>query len=172
MQTSVFVSPNTLTIECPINPSSGTTQQKNPFGTQMQLQNRKIIGFEVVSNQDVQYSPISTANPVIPAIVFKNCFLSLYTSSVFDPVSHKLIRPEGLYYDQIPFPIMRRLTNADTTVNNVTSGSRDIYRIRPTEISWTKSYVAIPQSIALAGPCSALLIVHYLDEGDPGTNFM
>ncbi len=176
MQTSVFISPNTLLVECIINPSGGGTQQKNPFGTIMQLQNRKIIGIETVSNQDVLYSPISTGNAIIPPLIFKNSFLTLYTSSLFSveeagKKSH-LIRPEGLYYDQIPLPLLRRVNNYDVNSNFATSGGRDVFRLRPTEISWTKSYVTIPSSLVIAVPYSALFIVHYLDEGDPGLKYM
>lgn len=175
MQTSVFISPNSLLIECIINPSGGNTQQKNPFGTQQQLQNRKIIGIETLSLQDIVASPISTGNPNLPQSIFRNAFLSLYTTSVYNVDAHGkkvLARPEGLFYDQLPLPILHRLTNADTTVNNVTSSTRDVFRVRPTEISWTKSYVSIPTPISLAAPVSALFIIHYLDEGDPGDRYM
>jgi hypothetical protein len=175
MQTSVFITPNSLLIECIINPSNGTTIQKNPFGTQQQLQNRKIIAIECVSSQDTAYSPISTGNPNIPPSVFTNAFLTLYTTSVFTPATPPqksvLARPEGLWYDQIPLPILRRVHNYDTTANNLTSGGSDVFRIRPTEIAWTKSYVSIPRAIGIGQPYSALFIVHYLDEGDPGTQY-
>ena len=171
MQTSVFVSPNTLLIECIIQPSGGSTQQKNPFGTQMQLQNRKIIGIETLSNQDVTNSPISTGNPVITSPIFKGAFLTLYTTSINQ--NGKLVRPEGLWYDQIPLSVLRRVHNYDVTAAAVTSGGSDVFRLRPTEIAWTKCYVSIPAPIAIgASAMSALFLVHYLDEGDPGTQYM
>lgn len=168
---SAFISPNTLLIECIINPSGGTTQQKNPFGTIMQLQNRKVIAIETVSDQDTTYSPISTGNQVIPQSVFLASFLTLYTASVFD-TNNKVIRPEGLYYDQIPLPIIRRIHNYDVTTSAVTSGGNDLFRMRPTEISWTKSYVTVPHSVSIGSQYSALFLVHYLDEGDPGLNYI
>lgn len=179
MQTNVFISPNALLLECIIRPSGGTTIQKNPFGTQQQLENRKIIGIETVSVQDVAFSPISTSNPNIPASVFAVSFLSLYTTSVFerdprfpeDKTKSRLVRPEGLFYDQIPLPLLRRVNNYDNTPVNQTSGGRDIFRVRPTELSWTKCYVSIPQSVTITTTYSALFIVHYLDIGDEGLKY-
>jgi hypothetical protein len=172
MQTSVFITPNSLLVECIIAPSGGTTQQKNPFGTQMELQNRKIIAIEAFSNQDMINSPISSGNAVIPPYVFKGSVLTLYTSSIFDGVTKKLIRPEGLYYDQMPLSVLRRVHNYSANDMSVTSGGSDVFRIRPTEIAWTKSYVSIPVAIGIGQTYSALFLVHYLDEGDTGTNYM
>lgn len=171
-----FISPNSLLIECIINPTSGVTQQKNPFGTQQQLQNRKIIGIETFSNQDCDFSPISTSNPVLSPLLMKGAYLSLYTASLTTrDAAGKVLRnrPEGLYYDQIPLTRLRTMVNADTASNNVTSGSRDIFRMEPTEVSWAgKSFVAFPNAKTITQPVSALFLVHYLDLGDPGLNWM
>lgn len=184
----MFISPNTLTIECIIKASGGTTQYNNPFGTQQQLQNRKVVAIETYSAQDVRFSPISTANPNLPQIIFNNAFLRLYTASLFgpvlDPITGKMVmdpvtkkpqmqleRPEGLYYDLLPLPRIRILNNYDTTIGNVTSSSNTIFRMRPTEVSWTKSSVIIPNPASQAVDYSAIFTIHYLDEGDDGMHY-
>ena len=161
-------------IECIITPSSGTTQQKNPFGTQQQLQNRKIIAIETFSNQDTVNSPITTANPVIPATVFQAAFLTMYTAAIeANPSKGISKQAEGLYFDQLPLSMFRRMTNANTVPGSVTSGaSGNLFRIRPTEMSWTKCYVSIPVPVTIAQPYSMLLLVHYLDINDDGKQYM
>lgn len=170
MQTSLLISPNMMLIECLLIPSGGTTQQKNPFGPNMQLQNHKVIAIEALSNQDIAYSPITTGTPVIPANVFSNGFLSLYTAAFKQ--GHDVVRPEGLWYDQIPLARLRTINNYNSTAGFVTSGSNQILRIQPTEVSWTKSYVACPNSVAITVTYSALFLVHYLNIGDDGRNYM
>lgn len=166
-----YVTPNVQLIECIIAPSGGTTQQKNPFGTQQQLQNRKVIAIETFSNQDVTNSPITTANPVIPANVFQNSFLTMYTAAI--PPAHGIAeQKEGLYFDQLPLSMFRRQYNADATPLNVTSGGGELFRIRPTEMSWTKTYVSIPTPIPISQAYSMLLLVHYLDINDQGKEYM
>lgn len=160
-------------VECVINPSGGNTQNKNPFGTQQQLQNRKIIAFETFSNQDVANSPITPANPVIPATVFAGAFLTLYTSAIpADPAKGIQKQAEGLYFDQLPLSMFRRMYNANTSASAATSGGSRLFMIRPTEMSWTKCYVSIPTSLPLTQVCSVLLLVHYLDINDDGKEYM
>ncbi len=154
--------PNTQMIECVINPSNALTIAKNPFGQEQQLQNRKIVGIEALSNQDCTNSPISSNNLVITKPIFNNSYLSLYTSAIAG-------QREGLYYDQIPLSRLRTVQNMDATAANATSGARDVFMLRPTEISWgQKSYIYIPVPVTCAATYSALLLVHYLDQGDPG----
>lgn len=167
-----YVTPNIQLLECPIIPSGGTTQQKNPFGTQQQLQNRKIIAIETFSSQDVQNSPITTANPVIPPAVFNNAFLTLYTAAIPAGANGQGKQAEGLYFDQLPMSMFRRMYNNDTTSSAVTSGGGELFRIRPTEMSWTKCYISIPTPVPIAQTYSMLLLVHYLDINDPGTEYM
>jgi hypothetical protein len=165
-----YVTPNVQMVECIINPSGGLTQQKNPFGTQQQLQNRKVIAIETFSNQDMANSPITTANPVIPQAVFLASFLTMYTAAIPAMQGHPK-QAEGLYFDQLPLCMFRRVFNANTTPGSVTSGGNTLFRIRPTEMSWTKCYVSIPNATALSQACSMILLVHYLDINDPGTEY-
>lgn len=158
-------------LECPINPSGGFTQGKNPFATQQQLQNRKIIAFETFSNQDVLNSPITPANPVIPASVFQGAFLTLYTAAI-PATSTSPKQAEGLYFDQLPLSMFRRMYNANTNATAATSGGSRLFMIRPTEMSWTKCYISIPTSLPLSQVSSALLLVHYLDINDDGKEYM
>lgn len=157
-----LVFPNSQLIECVISPSGGFTISKNPFGQEQQLQNRKIVALETFSNQDCLNSPISSGNLIVPPAIFKQSFLSLYTSAIWG-------QREGLYYDQIPIGRLRTLQNMDATAADVTSGARDVFRVRPTEISWgQKSYITIPIPVTCAATYSVVLLVHYLDQDDPG----
>lgn len=172
-QMNFYVTPNIQMVECIISPSGGTTQQKNPFGTQMQLLNRKIIAIECFSDQDCTNSPITTANPVIPASVFKGSFLTMYTAAVPADASKGISRQaEGLYFDQIPLCMFRRVQNFVPTAGVATSGGLSLFMIRPTEMSWTKCYVSIPNPISISQPYSALFLVHYLDVNDQGHEYM
>lgn len=167
---SMFISPNCLMVECIIKPSNGSTQTSNPFGTQMQLQNRKVVGIESFSDQDLLYSPISSGNPVIPPFLFKGAFFRAYTTTIFDGKGG-VIRPEGLFYDQIPLSVMRRVHNYNQDQFAVTSGGSSLFEIRPTELSWTKNEVIFPHPIPIDITYSAVFLVHYLDEGDKGENY-
>jgi hypothetical protein len=172
MQKPVFISPNAQLIECIISPSNGTTQNDNPFGTQMQLLNRKIVAIETFSQQDFTTSPISTSNPVIPDQVFNNAFLTLYTAAIqhHDAKANRdiLIRPEGLYYDLLPFAMLRRVGNAQAagSPGPLTSFSRDLFVMRPTELSWVKCRVKIPTPVTITQTYSAVFLVHYEDPND------
>lgn len=173
-----FIAPNSLLIECVLTPSNGTTQQKNPFATQMQLQNKRIIAIEAYNPTDAAYSPISTGNPCIPQGIFPFAFLTLYTASLFNvPAPGQkavLERGEGLWYDQLPLTSLRRNNNYYTGVfgGNQNSNTNSLFMMRPTEVSWTKSYVTIPNPQQLLQQVSALFTVYYLDEGDDGAWFM
>lgn len=165
MQTSVFVAPNSLAIECVITPSGGFTKTLNPFSNQQQLVNKKVIAIETYYNIDIANSPVTSGNPIIGQDLFVGAYLSLYTSTMKDQ------RP-GLFYDLIPFPSLRRVQNNDTAATPLGSFSTDLFRIRPTELSWEKCSVVFPTAIAAGRVFSAVFNVYYLDEGDAGTNYM
>ena len=160
-------------VECIINASGGNTQQKNPFGTQQQLQNRKIIAIETFNNQDVTNSPITTSNPVIPFNIFQASFLTMYTAAI-PAGAGKPGQAEGLYFDQLPLCMFRRQFNANNLASAAGSGGGELFRIRPTEMSWTKCYVSIPTPVSMgsATSYSMLLLVHYLDINDDGHAYM
>ncbi len=170
-----FISPNTLMVECAINPSNNTTQNQNIFGVQQQLMNRKVVAIEAFNSLDLAYSGISTANPVLSPTLFNNCTVSFYTASIWDSKG-ALVRPEGLYYDRLPLASLRRLNNyfvnpvLPSPTNN--SNSNALFRIRPSEISWDKSYVNIPNPITIgAQSYSAIFVIHYLDAYDTGEHY-
>jgi len=158
-----WVSPNSVLIECVIVPSTGGTTNKNPFGTQKQLQNKKVVAIESFSNQDVVNSPISQANPCINAQVFNTSFLTLYRAST-PATGNSPAQNEGLYYDQLPFSVLRRVVNQNNVGVNLTSSCMDLFRINPTEMSWTKCYVTCTPSVPISSAVSALFLVHYLNE--------
>ena len=157
-----FVSPNFLIVEVVINPSGGNTMTKNPIQQQQQLDNRKIIAIETWAAQDVNYSPISSNNAIIANTIFFNSFLTLYRAAVPGV-------QEGLYYDNMPLPMLRRTINQAIATTPVNSSTQDLFRMRPAEISWTKSYISIPNSQALGAVQSVILGVHYLDQGAANT---
>lgn len=157
-----FIPPNALTLECILKPSNGVTVTTNAFSTQEQLFNRRIIGISAYCDQDCTYSPISTANQVIPVDIFNNAYLRLYSPA--NSVE------SGLIYDQIPLCAMRTVQNQFATgISPTASSSRSIFRIAPKIITWgQKSSVLIPNSLPLAAQVSALFTIYYLDYGDPG----
>lgn len=159
----LIISPNIMMVECIIQPTTGGTAQKNQFADIQNLHNRKVLAIQTFSNLDVVNSPISTSNPIIPIDVFNSCFLSLYRAGVGD-------QQEGLAYDQIPLSMLRNVYNNNGSTP-LPSGIYDLFRIDPTEISWAKSYISIPNSVAIGTQqYSALFAVHYLTEkqsGDP-----
>jgi hypothetical protein len=187
----VFVSPNYLLVECIIQPSSGTTATKNPFGTEKQLQNKKVVAIETFCNQDVTNSPISTTNQVVPLSVFNSLFFSAYRSStpmskyhdgrVYTPKDREWnsinaeIFPsqnEGLYYDQLPLASMRRVLNMNSTAGTAVSGSRELWRVKPAEFAWTKSYCTSSPAVAITQTYSALFGIHYLNEDQAWSPYM
>jgi hypothetical protein len=150
---------------------------QNPFGQQQQLANKKVVAIETFSFQDITYSPISTTNQVVSQAVFKICYLSLYRASVPEfRAKNGLVFPasdEGLYYDKIPLSRLRMVGNADTTAGSVTSNNQSsMFRIKPAEMSWTKSYIFCANSVAMAGPQSVVFMIHYLNQQEDWTPYM
>ena len=158
-----WVSPNSKLVECVITPSTSMTPSKSPFGTEKDLQNKKIVAVESFAGTDVINSPISTSNPITPLQIFNSSFVTFYRASV--PAHDGFpAQVEGLYYDQIPLARLRTCIN-QLSNTAVPSGNNQMFRIVPTEFSWTKSYVTCAPSVAQATPVSALFLVHYLNEG-------
>ena len=167
---SFWVSPNNKLVECVLNPSTGGTQQKNPFGTQKDLQNKKIVAIETFNNIDCAYSPISSGNAVIPVSVWQTSFVTFYRASI--PATDGFpAQSEGLYYDQIPLSRLRTNQNY-YTVSSSGSGNNNLFRIKPTELSWTKCYVTCTPSIPIGSAVSALFLVHYLNEHEDWHQYM
>jgi len=173
---TMWVTPNCLLIECIINPSVGVTSTINPFGQQKEMQNKKVVAMESFSNQDQRFSPISTINPVVNQSVFQTSFLTLYRASVPAHKNHSgqmfPASNEGLYYDKIPLCRLRLVTNMDQTAANTTSASNMMFRIKPAEMSWTKSYVWCSPSTAISQAQSALFLVHYLNQEEDWEPYM
>lgn len=157
-----FIAPNSLLIECIIKSSNGNTVVSNPFGTQEQLFNRKVVAIEAFCDLDCLQSPISSGTNVIPATLFNTAYLSLYSAAASET--------SGLIYNQVPLCSMRRVQNQFTNAVAITpSYTRDLFRIKPTEITWSqKSFVTIGGSWPSAVTYVALFQIYYLDEGDAG----
>jgi hypothetical protein len=161
-----FISPNILGIECLIVASAGFTQSKNPFGTQKELQNRKVVGIQTYSNQDIVNSPISTTAKIVPANVFNGCFLTLYRSltPMLNNQGQIVNQAEGLWYDLIPLCNLRNTNNNSTTPLSTTSGNNTFFAMQPAEISWTKSYITIAPAIPVTENYAVFMNVHYILE--------
>ena len=171
-----YICPNYTLVECIINPSTGNTTYKNPFPQVKELQNRKVVAIETYSAQDFTFSPISSSNPVIPQSVFQTAFLTLYRASTPEIRNGgRLVFPaqqEGNYYDQIPLSSLRRVANMDQTSGNVTSAASQLFRTKPAEMTWTKSYVTATPPVAISSPVSSLFGVHYLNENEDWQPYM
>lgn len=158
-----FISPNSLLVECVINPSNGQTVNKNPFGQQKQLDNCKVVAIQSFSDQDITYSPISSGNKNIPLSVFQTSTLTMYRAASKDNVHNNPAFAEGLYYDQIPLAAMRTTANNSNFQAGVFGASftNMMFRLNPSEIAWTKTYITCSPSVSIASPFSALFLVHY-----------
>ena len=158
-------------VECIINPSTSNTTYKNPFGTEKDLQNKKIVAIETFSAADISYSPISPKNPVIPINVFLTSFVTFYRASI-PAHGGQPQQNEGLYYDLIPMARLRTGNNYTTGAGNQGSTNNNLYRVVPTEFSWTKSYVTCTPAVGITQPYSALFLIHYLNENQDWTPYM
>jgi len=167
-----WVSPNCKLVECVITASNSSTPSKSTFGTEKDLQGKKIVALETFTGQDVPWSPITPTNQVIEGMAFTTAFLTLYRAST--PAEKPSARypfglpsqNEGLYYDQIPLCALRRVMNLNqSTAALVQPSAFTPFFIEPTELSWTKCYVTYQPSTPLPlTAVSAIFLVHYLNE--------
>lgn len=170
---NTFISPNSLVVSVLLNPSGGNTLASTIFPTQQELQNRKIIAIETFCNLDIQNDPLNPGIGVVPYAIFRNAFLTLYTSMPpTNPAAKPSMQQPGLFYDKVPFASLRRVQNNDTSLTPLPSFSRDIFRIRPTELAFNKCKIEFPTSVTQAAQYSAVFVFHYLDIDDTGAAYM
>lgn len=169
---ALFISPNSLIVSVVLTPSSGNTLAATIFPTQQELQGRKIIAIETFADIDIENDPLNPDTPVIDATIFKNAFLTLYTSMPPTNAGSGGTQQPGLFYDKIPFASLRRAQNNDTALTPLPSFAKDIFRIRPTELAFNKCKIEIPTPQTLSTPKSCVFVFHYLDLNDPGTKWM
>ena len=166
-----FISPNSKLIEVIVTPSSGSTLSKYNFGTEQDLQGKKIVAIEAFSDQDMIGSPISGGTSLIPIGVFKVSWLTLYRASVPAKDGYPA-QNEGLYYDQVPLPRLRNVNNYVNDTNLATSSSNTLFRIMPAEMSWTKCYITCQPTASISSTYSAVFLVHYLNENQNWRPYM
>lgn len=174
-----FLSPNSKLISVLVTPSNNTTQASYTFPSQQDLQDRKIVAIEAFTSgtdahngADILNDPLNPGNLCLTDLLFQNCFLTLYTSAVRN-VSFTEHQDAGLFYDKIPLSRLRPVQSGFVGQTPAASTSRGaIFMIRPTEIAWTKSKVEFPTTVALTASQSAVFMVHYLDKGDDGVQWM
>jgi len=164
----MFISFNSAAVECIIAPTNNSTVQQNNFNSsdpQRLFTNRLIYAIETISFADAAHSPVTTVNDVLHANVFREAYLSLYTTYPMQGGKQK--SDSGLYIDKIPLSVMRRVGNNDNgTIDTAMSTvQQQPFLLRPCYIDWSKSYVWIANNVALTAAQSAVFIVHYLDEG-------
>ena len=167
-----FLSPNCLNISVPITPSNNMTQNSYIFPTQQELQNRRIVAIEALSAVDIATDPLNSGYTAMPTSVFNASFLSLYTSIKSQVPGGTGRQQTGLFYDKIPMSVLRNVQNNDTSLSPLPSFSKEIFLIRPTELAFNKCKVEFPTAVAVSDKVSAVFTFHYLDEGDPGDEWM
>lgn len=161
---AIYMAPNTLMVSVPLQASGGFTQAGYIFPTQQQLFNHRIVSVEAFSSLDIASDPNNSGYTAMPPSVFKNAFLTLY-SSTQDPDT---TQQPGLWYDKIPMCKMRMARNGDTEL----SYANGPFIIRPTQMSFNKCKVEFPTTTALADNVSAVFLFTYLDIGDKGRSWM
>lgn len=152
-----------------INPSGGFSPASVTFPTQQDLENRKIVAISAYSVDDMTNDPNNPGVATMTAAVFKQSFLTLYTAAVRNRNVFTQHQEPGLFYDKIPLSQLRNVWNNDTATATRSSGSPNLFLIRPTEITFNKTKIEFPTPVAMANPMSAVLMFHYLDKGDDGT---
>lgn len=170
---SDFISPNCLNVSVKLTPSGGTTKESWTFPTQEELANRKIIAIETFSDVDMTDDPENSGRFPPTTALFNKLFLTLYTSSV--PASNDAgsTQQPGLFYDRIAFSSLRRVQNNDFNLSPIPSFSKEIFRIRPTFLVFTKCKVQCPgPPLAIADTFSGVFTFHYLDIDDDGAGWM
>jgi hypothetical protein len=167
-----FLSPNSKLISVLITASGGTTVSSYTFPTQQDLENHKIIAIESFCADDMGLDPLNPAVPVLTSAIFNNAFLTLYTAPVKTKNTMTQKQEAGLFYDKIPLIRLRNVENNNTSGSVTASGSRELFLIRPTELTFNKTKVEFPNNQAIANTFSAVFLFHYLDKYDDGDYYM
>ena len=160
-----------MMIEVIINPSGGATVAQTPFLEQQQLLNRPIVAIEAFCSQDFAYSPLSSGIAVVPPLIFNASFLQLMRAG--EETAHgKEGQKAGLWYKNIPMPVLRRVQNGYTGATPSASFTRDLFRVKPMFLQWPDSLIVIPTSQTQAAPYSFPFLVHFLLKGEDTRPYM